>query len=123
MDPEWPFPAADLPRLNTWPAAPSLEGINNNNVWRPHPSLDKVLVEIVAKAVCDCNHHYLFPPPSDENYLNPEAAYDRLQNWAMTKGFAVVQRSKKAGNATLKTPMRVRWQCIHHGIATANYSI
>jgi hypothetical protein len=122
MDPEWPLPAADPPRSSTWPAAPSLEGIDDNNVRRPHPSLDKVLVEIVAKAVCDCNHHYLFPPRSDENYLNPEAAYDRLQNWAMTKGFAIVQRSKEAGNATLKTPMRVRWQCIHHGTATANYS-
>jgi hypothetical protein len=122
MDPEWPLPAADPPRSSTWPAAPSLEGIDDNSVWRPHPSLDKVLVEIVAKAVCDCNHNYLFPPRSDENYLNPEAAYDRLQNWAMSKGFAVVQRSKEAGNATLKTPMRVRWQCIHHGTATANYS-
>jgi hypothetical protein len=120
MDPEWPFPAADLPRSSTWPAASSLEDINDNSVWRPHPSLDKVLVEVVAKAVCDCNHNYLFSSRSDENYLNPETAYDRQQNWAMSKGFAVVQRSKKASNAILGTIMRVRWQYIYYDIVTAN---
>jgi hypothetical protein len=80
MDPDWPFPAADLSYLSTWPAAPSLEGIDDNSVWRPYLSLDKVLIEIVAKVVCDCNYNHLFPSRSDENYSNPEAAYDRLQN-------------------------------------------
>jgi hypothetical protein len=89
------LPAADSSSLSTWPAAPSLEGIDDNSVRRPHPSLDKIFIEIVAKAVCDCNHNHLFPSRSDENYPNPEAAYDRLQNWVMSRGFAVVQRNKE----------------------------
>ena len=80
IDPKWPFPAADSFNLSTWPAAPSLEGIDNNSIWRPHPSLDKILIEIVAKAVCDCNHSYLFFSRSDENYPNSKAMYDRQQN-------------------------------------------
>jgi hypothetical protein len=38
----------------------------------------------------------------------------------MSRGFAVVLRSKEAGNVDRGTPMRVRWQCIHHGNETAN---
>jgi hypothetical protein len=49
----------------------------------------------VAKAVCDCNYNHLFLSRSDENYPNPETAYDRLQNWVMSKGFAVIQRNKE----------------------------
>jgi hypothetical protein len=54
-----------------------------------HPSMGRevrdrsatmvVLVEIVAKAVCNCNHNYLFPPRSGETFFNPNEAYDRLQ--------------------------------------------
>jgi hypothetical protein len=114
IDSKWPFPAADPSSLSTWPAAPSLEGIDDNSVWRPHLSLDKILIEVVAKAVCDCNHNHLFPSRSDENYPNPKAAYDRLQNRVMSKGFAVVQQSKeriaavKAALATEKAAEKKR---------------
>jgi hypothetical protein len=38
----------------------------------------------------------------------------------MNKGFAVVLRNKKTGNAILRTLMRVRWQYIYYGITTIN---
>jgi hypothetical protein len=124
MDPQYPFPTADSARTNTWPTAPSFmidagPGIDNV-IWRPHPSLDEALVEIVAKAVCDCNHYHLFPSRTGETFGNPDAAYERLQNWAMSKDFAVVLRNKEAGNATRRTLMRVKWMCIYYDIETAN---
>jgi hypothetical protein len=124
MDPQYPLPAADPAPTSTWPTAPSLmidagPGVDNI-IWRPHSSLDEALAEIVAKAVCDCNYHHLFPPRTGETFGNPDAAYERLQNWAMSRGFAVVLRSKEAGNAARGTPLRVRWMCIHHGSETAN---
>jgi hypothetical protein len=78
MDPEWPLPAADPPITGPWRTVPSHDG-RDNVIWRPHPSLDVVLVEIVAKAVCNCNHNYLSPPRSGETFFNPNEAYDRLQ--------------------------------------------
>jgi hypothetical protein len=87
------------------------QGVTTNNViWRSYPSLNVVLVEIVAKAVCDYNHNYLFFFRSGETFFNPNEAYERLQNWAMCRSFAVVQRNKKAGNAARGTPnpMRVK---------------
>jgi hypothetical protein len=68
----------------------------------------------VTKAVCDYNYNHLFSSRSDENYPNPKITYDRLQNWVISKDFAVVQRSKeqvfavKAALATEKTAEKKR---------------
>jgi hypothetical protein len=38
----------------------------------------------------------------------------------MSKGFAVILRNKKAGNAARGIPMRIRWMYIHHSNEIAN---
>ena len=91
----------------------------NNVIWRSHPSLNVILVEIVAKAVYNCNHNYFFSSRSGETLFNLNEAYERLQNWAICRDFAMVQRSKETGNAARGTFVRVKWQCIYHGEKTA----
>jgi hypothetical protein len=85
MDPEWLFLVVDPSITGPWLTAPSHDG-RDGVIWRPHPSLDVVLVEIIAKAVCDCNHNYFFLSRSGEIFFNPDEAYERLQNWAMCRG-------------------------------------
>jgi hypothetical protein len=72
--------------------------------WEPHPDLEPYLVEEVRKAVDSLPPLHVLPPRDGEIYDNPSAALDHLQEYAMTKRFVVVQRSREAD--------RWRWQCI-----------
>jgi hypothetical protein len=77
MDPEWPFSAADPLTTGPWPTAPSHDG-RDNVIWRSYLSLNVVLVEIIAKAVCDCNYNHFSLSRSGETFFNPDEAYERL---------------------------------------------
>jgi hypothetical protein len=68
MNPEWPFPAANPLITGFWPTAPSHDG-RDNVIWRLYLSLNVVLVEIIAKAVCNYNHNYFFLSRAGETFL------------------------------------------------------
>ncbi|KAF8442789.1 hypothetical protein BDZ91DRAFT_787249 [Kalaharituber pfeilii] len=87
----------------------SLSTLNAKNTWAPHPSLPKDLVPFVAKIVQQLPALHCEEPMDGEAYLRPNIAMDRLQDFAFTKGFAVVtlSGSQKKG--------RMRFGCIHHG--------
>ena len=75
--------------------------------WTPHPAL---LHELHPPAVKFARE--LTPEPIDgEQYLWPKDILNRLQDYAFTKGFAIVilSGSEKKG--------RMRFDCIHHGKA------
>jgi hypothetical protein len=62
---------------------------------------------------------HLIHPVDGEIFSAPEAAFDRLQNYAMSRGFYVVYRSTDKNKA--KTEIyRVRWQYIYYSLETAN---
>ncbi|KAF8465077.1 hypothetical protein BDZ91DRAFT_783421 [Kalaharituber pfeilii] len=56
----------------------------------PHPSLPKALVSVVIKVVEEMPELHCEDPMDGEQYAWPNMALDRLQNYAFTKGFAVV---------------------------------
>ncbi len=89
-------------------------------IWKAHSNLDPILLEIVASAIYEAPPSHLLPPKDGEIFDYPDAALEHLQNWAMAEGFTVVQHSREQGNAAKSTPMRVRWQCAHHGTETTN---
>jgi hypothetical protein len=62
---------------------------------------------------------YLIYPVDGEIFSAPEAAFDRLQNYAMSRGFCVVNRGSDRNKAKTEV-YRVRWQCIYHSLETAN---
>ena len=64
-------------------------------IWAPNPNLDPTLHEIVAKAVYKAPYKHLFPPQTGETFDFPDAAGERLRDWAMSQGFAVVSKGKE----------------------------
>jgi hypothetical protein len=62
---------------------------------------------------------HLIHPVDGEIFSTPETAFDRLQNYVMSRGFYVVHRSTDKNKA--KTEIyKIRWQYIHHSLETAN---
>jgi len=57
--------------------------------------------------------HLLDPQPG--KILHPDEAYNRLQDYAFSKGFCIVTASRNAANTY------VRYKCIHHGKETRNW--
>jgi hypothetical protein len=81
--------------------------------WKPHPSLDPSLLPTIQSIIERIPLNHLLPPKSKEIFDNPEAAYDRLQDWAFSQGFCVVV-SSHAKNVLM------RFACKHHGSRTRN---
>jgi hypothetical protein len=87
--------------------------------WEPYPDLDPILAEEAYKAIARLLLSYLIHPVDSEIFSVPEAAFDRLQNYAMSRGFCIVHRNTDRNKA--KTEIyRVRWQCIHYSLQIAN---
>jgi len=91
-------------------------GDSRTSEWTPHPGLNDSLHEIVKRAVMNCPPEHLKEPEDGEIFEYPDEAYHRLQNWAMSKGFAVVKKGKE--RAGKKNAPRCRYECIHHGTKT-----
>ncbi|KAF8466130.1 hypothetical protein BDZ91DRAFT_782999 [Kalaharituber pfeilii] len=83
--------------------------LSAKQTWTPHPSLPKELVSVVIKVVEEMPEIHCEEPMDGEQYAWPNMALDRLQDYAFTKGFAVVtlSGSEKKG--------RIRYGCVHHG--------
>ncbi|KAF8457102.1 hypothetical protein BDZ91DRAFT_786041 [Kalaharituber pfeilii] len=83
--------------------------LSAKQTWTPHTSLPKELVSVVIKVVEEMPELHCEEPMDGEQYAWPNMALDRLQDYAFTKGFAVVtlSGSEKKG--------RIRYGCVHHG--------
>jgi len=83
--------------------------------WSPNPLCPPHIIPILEQAVLALPHSFLIPPASGELFDNREDCLKRLQGYALSAGFAVIQTSR--GRA--QKP-RFRFQCIHHGVETRN---
>lgn len=77
--------------------------------WAPHPSLPSDLQATVVKFVQQLPDLHCEEPIDGEQYLWPNQILNRLQDFAFTKGFAVVTLSGS------QTKGRMRFGCVHHG--------
>jgi hypothetical protein len=81
---------------------------------------DTVTPELVAQlaiAVAALPPAHCLDPVENEPSESREAAFIRLQDWAFTKGFALVTESAKTKN---KQVVRVYLDCVHHKNETKN---
>ena len=60
---------------------------------------------------------HLGDPSRDEIFESKDAAFVRLQDWAFTKGFAIVKESAKTKNGKMN---RLCLNCVHHKKDTKN---
>ena len=84
--------------------------------WQAHPHCPSDARAKLEKAVQALPEAYLAPLCKNEEFETPEACLRRLQGYALSQGFAVVQKS---GSMKQKRP-RFQYKCIHHGKETQN---
>jgi hypothetical protein len=58
--------------------------------WEPHPDLNPILAEEAYKAIARLPLSYLMHSVGGKIFNALEAAFDRLQNYAMSRGFCIV---------------------------------
>jgi hypothetical protein len=83
------------------------ETLGYRDYWEPHPDLNPILAEEVHKAIARLPLSHLMHPVGGEIFSGPEAAFDRLQNYAMSRGFRIVVKGSD-WNKTKTQVMRVR---------------
>ena len=84
--------------------------------WSAHPECpDHVKSDLEAR-VRSFPPSFLLAPVAGEVFDNPDVCKERLQGWALSQGFAIVQKS---GSLKSAKP-RFEFRCIHHGDKTAN---
>lgn len=79
-----------------------------------------VTIELAAQlaaAVAALPPAHCLNPVEREPSESKEAAFVRLQNWAFTKGFALVKESAKTKNGQV---VRLYLDCVHHKKETQN---
>jgi hypothetical protein len=95
------------------------ETLGYREYWEPHPNLDPILAEETHKTIARLPLSHLIHPVDGKIFSAPEAAFDRLQNYAMSRNFCVVNRGSDRNKAKTEV-YKIRWQCIHHSLETAN---
>ena len=84
--------------------------------WSAHPECpDHVKSDLEAR-VRSFPPSFLLAPVAGEVFDNPDVCKERLQGWALSQGFAIVQKS---GSLKSAKP-RFEFRCIHYGDKTAN---
>jgi hypothetical protein len=78
-----------------------------------HPLCPPHLRQLVEDTVQSFDDAWLLPPQDGELFDSGKACLDRLQGFALSRGFAVVTTSSTAG--------RYRFGCIHRGKETKNW--
>ena len=84
------------------------------------PASETVTAELRAQldaAVATIPPAHRLNPVEQERFESNDAAFVRLQNWAFTKGFALVKESAKTKNGQV---IHVYLDCVHHKKATKN---
>jgi hypothetical protein len=87
--------------------------------WEPHPDLNPILAEKAHKAIARLPLSHLMHPVGGKIFSAPKTAFDRLQNYAMSRDFCIVVKGSD-WDKTKTQVMRVRWLCIYHKLKTAN---
>lgn len=85
--------------------------LHAKSLWTPHPALPVELRPPVMKFVQELPELHFEEPIDGEQYLWSKDILDRLQDFAFTKGFAVVILSGSQNKG------RMRFGCVHHGKA------
>ena len=85
--------------------------------WTAHPHCPAHLRGEVEARVRAFPSSFLEEPANGEIFDNVELCRERLQGFAFSQGFAIVQTS---GTMKMTRP-RFYFRCIHHGAATANW--
>jgi len=78
-----------------------------------HPLCPPHLRQLVEDTIQSFDDAWLLPPQNGELFDSGKACLDRLQGFALSRGFAVVTTSSTAG--------RYRFGCIHRGKETKNW--
>ena len=86
--------------------------------WKPNPRLHLDLVPVVKKVVNSMPAQHLLEPYTGEIFEDINAAFNRYQDYAFSKGFFIVKLSV-SGLDTLRP--RTIFVCKHHGEHTRNY--
>jgi hypothetical protein len=84
--------------------------------WQAHPDCPPDARVKLERAVRALPEAYLTALCKGEEFETPEACLRRLQGYALSHGFAVVQKS---GSMKQKKP-RFQYKCVHHGKETLN---
>lgn len=82
--------------------------------WIPPTGLPDFIVTPIREAIEKMPSHHLLPPQAGE-VLDPDQAYERLQDYAFSQGFCIVISSRDKANTN------IRYTCIHHGYTTRNW--
>ena len=85
-------------------------------LWTAHPECPEHVKSDLEARVRSFPPSFLLAPAAGEVFDNPDVCKERLQEWALSQGFAVVQKS---GSLKSAKP-RFEFRCIHHGDKTAN---
>ena len=80
--------------------------------WTPPLGLPDFVVTPIHEVINNIPPEHLLPP-QDGEVLNPDQAYEHLQNYAFSQGFCIVITSH---DSTF-----IRYACIHHGQGTRNW--
>ncbi|XTI83056.1 hypothetical protein V2W45_1326500 [Cenococcum geophilum] len=101
-----------------WLQSPSPEVKIQRPEWQPNYRLHPDLAPVVKKVVNSMPAHHLLKPYDGETFKNPDAAFNRYQDYAFSKGFFIITLS--LGNKTALWPHRI-FSCKHHSKHTRNY--
>ncbi|KAI9760849.1 MAG: hypothetical protein M1840_002182 [Geoglossum simile] len=82
--------------------------------WIPPTGLPDFIIAPIREAIEKMPPHHLLPPQAGE-VLDPDQAYERLQDYAFSQGFCIVISSRDKANTN------IRYTCIHHGHTTRNW--
>ena len=82
--------------------------------WVPPAGLPDFVVAPIQQAIEKIPSPHFLPPQASE-LLDPDEAYERLQNYAFTQGFCIVISSHD------RAKTYVRFVCIHHDFTIRNW--
>jgi hypothetical protein len=85
-------------------------------LWTAHPECPEHVKSDLKAHVRSFSPPFLLALVAGEVFDNPDVCKERLQGWALSQGFAIVQKS---GSLKSAKP-RFEFHYIHHGDKTAN---
>jgi hypothetical protein len=85
-------------------------------LWSAHPECPEHIKSDLEARVRSFPPSFLLAPIAGEVFDNPDVCKERLQGWALSQSFAIVQKS---GSLKSVKP-RFEFRCIYHGDKTAN---
>jgi hypothetical protein len=75
------------------------ETLGYRKYWEPYPDLDPILAEKVYKAIARLPISHLIYLVDGKIFSIPKIAFDRLQNYAISRDFYIVHRNTDRNKA------------------------